>query len=69
MNNEKFLQDKAAKLTIKEREEEQRWIAKLQGTSLSSGPSTRPGSLANFSPSRTLSPLPIHLARTLGTRK
>ena len=29
MNNEKFLREEAAKLAIKEREDEQRWIAKL----------------------------------------
>ena len=64
MNNEKFLREEASKLAIKEREEEQRWIAKLQSTSLSSGSSTRSGSPASLSPSGTVSPLSIPLART-----
>ena len=64
MNNEKFLREEASKLAVKEREEEQRWIAKLQGTSLSSGSSTRSGSPASLSPSGTVSPLSIRLART-----
>ena len=64
MNNEKFLREEASKLAIKEREEEQRWIAKLQSTSLSSGSSTRSGSPASLSPSGIVSPLSIRLART-----
>ena len=64
MNNEKFLREEASKLVIKEHEEEQRWIAKLQSTSVSSGFSTRSGSPAGVSPSGTLSPLSIRLART-----
>ena len=64
MNNEKFLQKEASKLAVKEREEEQRWIAKLQGTSLSSGSSTHSGSPASLPPSGTVSPLSIRLART-----
>ena len=39
MNNEQFLREEASKLAVKERDEEQHWIAKLQGTSLSSGSS------------------------------
>ena len=64
MNNEKFLQEEASKLVIKEREEKQHWIAKLQSTSVSSGSSTRSGYPAGVSPSGTLSPLSICLART-----
>ena len=48
---------------MKEFEEEQHWITKLQGTLLSSGPSTGLGSPANVSLSGTLSPLSIRLAR------
>ena len=50
-------------MAVKEREEEQHWIAKLQGTSLSSGSSTRSGSPASLSPPGTVSPLSIRLAR------
>ena len=64
MNNEKFLREEASKLVVKERDEEQHWIAKLQGTSLSSGSSTRSGSPASISPSDIVSPLSIRLART-----
>ena len=64
MNNEKFLQEEASKLVVQERDEEQHWIAKLHGTSLSSGSSTQSGSLASLSPSGTVSPLSIRLART-----
>ena len=64
MNNEKFLRAEASKLAIKEREEEQRWIAKLQSILVSSGSSTRSGSPTGVSLSGTLSPLSIHLART-----
>ena len=64
MNNEKFLWEKASKLAVKERKEEQRWIAKLQGTSLSSGSSIQSGSPASLSPLGTLFPLSIRLART-----
>ena len=64
MNNEKFLREEASKLAVKERDEDQRWIAKLQGTSLSSGSSTHSGSPASLSPSGTLSSLSIRLART-----
>ena len=64
MNNEKFLWEEASKLVVKEWDEEQRWIAKLQGTSLSSGSSTHSGSPTSLSPLGTLSPLSIRLART-----
>ena len=64
MNNEKYLREEASKLAVKEREEEQRWIAKLQGTSLSSGSSTRSRSPASLSPSGIVAPLSIRLART-----
>ena len=72
MNNERFLREEAVKLATKEREEEQHWIAKLVGKSLSSGTSTTTPSPTSrehcFSPlsqslSGALSPRSIRLAR------